>query len=76
MTNYKCIVTLKNGAHSIVRISRDVMAHIVSEFRKFQKSIFCDVVLLQLPADVVLVLNNVKKMLFINEWTGEKLEVA
>ena len=76
MTNYKCIVTLKNGAHRIVRITRDVMAHIVSEFRKFQKNIFRDVVLLELPADVVLVLNNVKKMLFINEWTGEKLEVA
>lgn len=76
MTNYKCIVTMKNGSHKIVRMAKNVMAHVVYEFRKFQQSIFSDIVLLELPADVYLMLNDVKSLLFINEWTGEKLEVA
>lgn len=76
MTNYKCIVTMKNGSHKIVRMAKNVMAHVVYEFRKFQQNIFSDIVLLELPADVYLMLNDVKSLLFINEWTGEKLEVA
>lgn len=76
MTNYKCIVTMKNGSHKIVRMAKNVMAHVVYEYRKFQQSIFSDIVLLELPADVYLMLNDVKSLLFINEWTGEKLEVA
>ena len=76
MTNYKCIVTMKNGSHKIVRMAKNVMAHVVYEYRKFQQSIFNDTVLLELPADVWLILNNVKSFLFINEWTGEKLEIA
>lgn len=76
MTNYKCIVTMKNGSHKIVRMAKNVMAHIVYEYRKFQQSIFNDIVLLELPADVWLILNNVKSFLFINEWTGERLEIA
>ena len=76
MTNYKCIVTLKNGSHKIVRMTKDVVAHVVTEFRKFQSSIFKDVVLLELANETFLVLNNIRQFVFINEYTGEKLEVA
>jgi len=76
MTNYRCIVTMKNGSHKIVRMAKNVMAHVVYEFRKYQQSIFSDIVLLELPADVWLLLNEVKNLVFINEYTGEKLEIA
>lgn len=75
MTNYKCVVTLRNGAHKIVRMTKDVMAHLVSEFRKCQRDIFADRKEIVIH-DVLLLLNDVKMLLFINEYTGERLEIA
>lgn len=74
MTTYKAIVTLKNGAHKIVRMTRDKVAKIVTEFRRMQKNIFSDVVLLTI-GDVTLVLNDCKSFKFINEYTLEQLVV-
>ncbi len=75
MTNYKAIVTLKNGGHKIMRMTRDVMAHMVSEFRKMQRSIFNDKVELSVNGSSI-ILNEIKALLFINEWTGERLEIV
>lgn len=75
MTNYKAIVTLKNGGHKIMRMTRDVMAHMVSEFRKMQRSIFNDKVELSVNGSCI-ILNEIKALLFINEWTGERLEIV
>lgn len=75
MENYKCIIALNNGAKKILRGGTDVVAHIVCEFRKFQRSIFNDAVKLTIQG-VTFVLNDVKSFLFINEWTGERLEIS
>lgn len=75
MTNYRCVVTLKNGAHRILRMTRDVVAHVVYHFRKMQQSIFSDRVVLTVNGQPF-TLNDVKRMLFINEYTGERLEIA
>lgn len=71
MTNYRCVVTLKNGAHKILRMTRDVVAHIVSEFRKMQKNIFNDRVTVNVGGSTLL-LNDVTSMRFLNEYTGEE----
>ena len=39
MTYFKCIATLENGAHKIVRVTRDVMATLVFGFRSLQGGI-------------------------------------
>ena len=71
MTNYRCVVTLKNGAHKILRMTRDVVAHIVSEFKKMQKNIFNDRVTVNVGGSTLL-LNDVTSMRFLNEYTGEE----
>lgn len=75
MTNYKCIVTLKNGAHKLMRVTFDVMAKIVTAFREMQKCIFNDRVVLVVNG-TSFTLNDIMKMVFINEYNGERLEVA
>lgn len=76
MTNYKCIVTLSNGAHRIVRMTKDVMAKLVYAFRRKQS----DPWLTERYEDVFkkfeLLPSQVVKLLFINEWTHERLEIA
>lgn len=66
MTNYKAIVTLKNGAHKVIRGAVDMVAHIVSEVRKAQKDIF-------VPEGAVygIALALIASVKFINEYTGE-----
>lgn len=76
MTNYKCFATMNNGATKIFRGSVEFVAHIVSEYRKFQKSIFNEEVELKIYDEEKLTLNNVSRFLFINEWTGERLEIS
>ena len=71
MTVYKVIVTLKNGSHRIMRATKDIVAHIVTEFRKMQHNIFNDVVCVVVNG-TVLVLNDCENMKFINEYTREE----
>ena len=73
MTYFKAIVTLKNGAHKIIRMSREMVAHIVTEFRKMQHNIFNDVVIIEAAAEEFLCLNDIKSCKFINEYTREEL---
>jgi hypothetical protein len=72
MTNYRTVVALTNGLHKIVRLDKGQIAHVVSEFRKFQRRIFDDVVELNLNGSK-LCLNEIVSFKFINEWTGEEL---
>lgn len=71
MTNYKAVVTLTNGCHKILRMSIDQVAHVVSEFRKFQQSIFNDVVKLTVN-NVTLCLNEILSIKFLNEYTRQE----
>ena len=66
MTNYKGIVTLKDGSHKIIRGAQDVVAHVVYEFKKAQRSIFVSESVVYGIA--VALIASVK---FINEYTGE-----
>lgn len=38
MTNYKTIVTFRNGTHKILRMTRDLVAKFVYIFREMQKT--------------------------------------
>lgn len=72
MTYFKTIVTLTNGCHKILRLSKSDVAHFVFELRKFRTSIFRDIAFLALNG-VSLCLNEILCAKFINEWTGEEL---
>ena len=76
MTNYKCIVTLKNGAHKIVRMTKDVVAKLVTAFRKQQNDPWLTKRYADVFAQYELPPSQVKSLLFINEYTGERLTVA
>jgi hypothetical protein len=66
MTNYKAIVTLKDGTRKIVRGAQDVVAHITHMVREAQKSIFRSEEYVYGIA--VALIASVK---FINEYTGQ-----
>lgn len=76
MTNYRCIVTLTNGAHKIVRMTKDVMATLVTGFRKMQNEPWLTKRYVEVFKRFELMPSQVSKLLFINEYTGEKLEIA
>jgi hypothetical protein len=70
---------MNNGATKIFRGSVEFVAHVVSEYRKFQKSksIFDkEEVKLGIYDDLKLTLNDISRFLFINEQTGERLEIS
>lgn len=71
MTNYRTIVGLSNGRHKIVRLDKGQVAHVVTEWRKFRRSVFREVVSLTLNG-TTLCLNEILSWKFINEWTGEE----
>ena len=71
MTNYRTIVGLSNGCHKIVRLDKGQVAHVVTEWRKFRRSVFREVVSLTLNG-TTLCLNEILSWKFINEWTGEE----
>ena len=71
MTHYKTIVTLKNGTHKILRLTKDMVAKFVYNFRQMQRNIFGDrIYLWSLYDDEYLVMNQVASCKFINERTG------
>ena len=76
MTNYKCIVTLRSGAHKIVRMTKDVMARLVMAFRKNQTDPWLTRRYEETFENLGLTPGQVIRLLFINEFTGEKLEIA
>lgn len=43
MTYFRTIVTMTNGLHKSLRLSRDQVAHVVYEMDRFRKSIFREV---------------------------------
>ena len=45
MTNYKTIVTFRNGTHKILRMTRDLVAKFVYIFREMQRNPFGDLYL-------------------------------
>lgn len=70
---FKLIVTLKNGGHQIWRMSKEMMAHVISLFQKMKKEIiFTDqkVYSIEMSGKKILVLNDCSRLKFINERTG------
>lgn len=68
MTNYKTIVTFKNGTHKILRM----VAKFVYIFREMQKDPFGDLYLWPLYDNEAMNMNAVSSVKFINEYTGEE----
>ena len=70
---FRCIVTLKNGGHKIMRMTIDKVAKFVRQYRDFQRSLFpreskwdiCD-------AEYVM-FAQISEVRFVNEYTGEEL---
>ena len=68
---FRCVITLKNGMHKVVRMTIDKVAHITHEFRELQNKLWDDV---QLDiSGIVISLRDIQKMRFINERTNELL---
>lgn len=76
MTNYKCIVTLTNGAHRIVRMTKDVVAKLSYAFRRKQNDPWLTKRYEDVFMQLELLPEQVARLLFINEYTGERLEIA
>ena len=70
MTNYKTIVTFKNGTHRIIRMTRDLVAKFVYMFREMQRNPFMDIYLWHLCDDEYMNMNVVSRVKFINAYTG------
>ena len=72
MTNYRTIVTFKNGTHKILRMTRDLVAKFVTLFREMQKSLFNDLYAWNMPGDEYLLMNRISNVKFIDEYTGDE----
>lgn len=72
MTYFRTIVTMTNGLHKSLRLSRDQVAHVVYEMDRFRKSIFREVKKITLNG-ITLCLNEIISFKFINEYTHEEL---
>lgn len=68
---YKLVVTLRNGAHKILRMSREVVAHIVSLYGKMQRDIFCTQYSVEIGGES-LILNDCSRLRFLDERTGNE----
>lgn len=71
---FKLVVTLRNGAHKILRMSREVVAHIVSLYGKMRKEIiFLDQKIYSVEiGGELLVLNDCSRLRFLDERTGNE----
>lgn len=69
---YKAIVTLKNGAHKLIRVSYRMVAHLNAKFQEVKRSIFNDIVTVEI-CGYKLCINDILKCKFINERTHEEL---
>ncbi|UKK52692.1 hypothetical protein [Prevotella sp. E2-28] len=76
MTVFKCIVTLKNGSHTIKRFNRDIVEKLAYAFRCKQRDPWLRERYANLFKSLDLIPQLVTKLLFINEYTGERLELA
>lgn len=72
MTNYRAIVTFKNGTHKILRMTRDLVSKFVTLFREMQKNPFNDLYAWNMPGDEYLLMNRISNVKFIDEYTGEE----
>ena len=75
MTYYKVIAENQDGSHKIAKVTKDVMATLVFGFRSLQEGIqikrYKDA-----AESLGLAWLKINKMLFINLYTGDRLEVA
>lgn len=66
---FHCVITLNSGLHQTLRVALHVVAHIVTEFKKYKNDIFKRVAILVVNGQAI-VLNNVKEMKFVHENGG------
>ena len=76
MTNYRCVVTLTNSSHKIIRMAKYEMAKLITAFRCKQRDPWLTPRYEATFSDLGLLPNMVKSLLFINEWNGERLEIS
>ena len=70
---FKCIVTLKSGAHRIIRMTIDKVAEFVNLFKEQQANVFNnESYLFDLSEDEARLMASVAGAKFINERTGEE----
>lgn len=75
MTYYKVVAENHDGSHKIAKVTRDVMASLIFGFRCLQEGVQTRRYK-EIAESVGLSWLSVHKMLFINLYTGERLEVA
>ena len=73
MTNYKAIVTFQDGAHRILRMTRDLVAKFVTLFREMQRNPCNGMYAWNISGDEYLLMNGISNVRFINEYTGDEL---
>ena len=65
---FKLIVTLKNGGHKVMRMSRQMVAHIVHLYEKMMKDIFSKKFSVEVGGEL-LILNDCARLKFLDEST-------
>ena len=70
---FKCIVTLKNGAHRIVRMTIDKVAKFTAAMRMLKESPWLTRRYEDFFKELDINADDVAHCKFINEWTGETL---
>ena len=73
MTNYKAIVTFQDGAHMILRMTRDLVAKFVTRFREMQKTPYKDLYAWNTSDDEYILMNSIRSVKFIDEYRGSEL---
>lgn len=76
MTIFKCIVTLTCGEHRVKRFNRDMVEKLSYAFRCKQRDPWLNERNANTFRQLSLQPKTVKELLFINEYTGERLQLA
>jgi hypothetical protein len=70
---FRCIVTFKDGAHKIIRMTIDKVAHFVYLFRQQERNIFVDeTCLFEMCENEWLCMSSVAGAKFINDRTDQE----
>ena len=69
---YKAVVTLKNGAHKLIRVSYRMVAYLNAKFQEVKRNIFGEIVVVEISGHT-LCINDIASCKFINERTHEEL---
>ena len=69
-TMFKVIVTMKNGAHKVLRVARWMVARITYQFREQRRDVFNRMSIIDVHGDA-LILNDCQEIRFVYENTHQ-----